>query len=81
MLVLVSAAADACSLDAHGHQTGSHLAHGPEGSISQPPSITKSESKENPPDLEGQRIWALEDSILAQTIGIAILEFGVALHR
>lgn len=32
-------------------------------------------------DVEGQPTWTIDDSALAQIIGIAILEFGVTLHR
>ncbi|KAK0467205.1 Zinc/iron permease [Desarmillaria tabescens] len=50
--------------DAHGHLAGSHAAHGPEGN---------STSRIN-------MNIAVLDSALTQIIGVAILEFGVALH-
>ncbi|KAJ7861378.1 ZIP-like iron-zinc transporter [Mycena olivaceomarginata] len=57
--------------DAHGHEVGSHAAHGPEHS-----SPTKAVD-----DPEAQSIdLKLDDSAAAQIIGIAILEFGVLLH-
>ena len=31
-------------------------------------------------DIESQPTWTIDDSALAQIIGIAILEFGVTLH-
>ncbi|KAJ7509687.1 ZIP-like iron-zinc transporter [Mycena galericulata] len=66
--------------DPHGHFTGSHAAHGPEGSQTSP--------KENVVDVEEQRhdhhhhggLKHLDDSASAQIVGIAILEFGVLLH-
>ncbi|KAJ7227835.1 ZIP-like iron-zinc transporter [Mycena haematopus] len=68
--------------DPHGHYTGSHAAHGPEG--------TQTPPKENG-DVEEQRhdghhdhghgaLSVLDDSASAQIVGIAILEFGVLLH-
>ncbi|KAJ6582065.1 ZIP-like iron-zinc transporter [Mycena capillaripes] len=69
--------------DPHGHYTGSHAAHGPEG--------TQTPPKENNTDVEAQReghnhhqhhgeLSHLDDSASAQIVGIAILEFGVLLH-
>ncbi|KAF8239348.1 ZIP zinc/iron transport family [Tricholoma matsutake] len=66
--------------DAHGHKTGSHAAHGPEGSFDHLPPNSKLESKMDSTDVEGQPTWTIDDSALAQIIGIAILEFGVTLH-
>ncbi|KAJ6480886.1 ZIP-like iron-zinc transporter [Mycena sanguinolenta] len=77
--------------DPHGHYTGSHAAHGPEG--------TQTPPKEHD-DVEAQRhdshhhhhdhhhehghgnggLSHLDDSAAAQIVGIAILEFGVLLH-
>ncbi|KAJ6545292.1 ZIP-like iron-zinc transporter [Mycena capillaripes] len=60
--------------DQHGHYTGSHAAHGPEG--------TKTPVSENA-DVEAQQEDHhdhLDDSASAQIVGIAILEFGVLLH-
>jgi zinc transporter 1/2/3 len=71
--------------DAHGHSLGSHAAHGPEGVINPP---TRIESKtlddvesagSNPSQHEHNH--GFEDSMATQMIGIAILEFGVVLHR
>jgi solute carrier family 39 (zinc transporter), member 1/2/3 len=67
-------------VDTHGHKAGgTHAAHGPEGSNDQLPP-TK-ESKMVFSDLEEQPTWTIDDSALAQIVGIAILEFGVTLHR
>lgn len=61
-------------LDPHGHGVGSHAAHGPEGA---------SEEEKTMSDLEASpsRSGHFDDSALAQTIGVFILEFGVLLHR
>ncbi|KAJ7576897.1 ZIP-like iron-zinc transporter [Mycena floridula] len=62
--------------DAHGHGPGSHAAHGPEGNAS-----------ETKPELLGSDVEAATseqhhflDAAATQIIGVAILEFGVALH-
>lgn len=58
---------------------GSHSAHGPEGNLSE----TNSKLSRND-DLEmaeKHQHGHHTDSALAQIIGVAILEFGVALHR
>ncbi|KAJ7694650.1 ZIP-like iron-zinc transporter [Mycena rosella] len=68
--------------DPHGHYTGSHAAHGPEGSQTPP-------KEHSTGDVEAQReehhhhhgeLTHLDDSASAQIVGIAILEFGVILH-
>ncbi|KAJ7599376.1 ZIP-like iron-zinc transporter [Mycena floridula] len=56
--------------DVHGHVTGSHAAHGPEGTLP---------AKNSSSDIESMYQAPL-DSAAAQIIGVAILEFGVALH-
>ncbi|KAF8823554.1 hypothetical protein HHX47_DHR10000072 [Lentinula edodes] len=69
--------------NAHGHDTGSHAAHGPEGSISNiskdveavPSEMTSAKSEEH------QHPQMVLDSAISQVIGVAILEFGVVLHR
>ena len=61
--------------DAHGHSHGSHAAHGPEGMFSSP----ESGNHEHADDPEKQA--AHLDNAAAQIIGVAILEFGVILHR
>jgi zinc transporter 1/2/3 len=61
--------------DAHGHSHGSHAAHGPEGMFTAP----ESGNHEHVEDPEKQA--AHLDSAAAQIIGVAILEFGVLLHR
>ncbi|KAJ7148397.1 ZIP-like iron-zinc transporter [Mycena crocata] len=67
--------------DPHGHYTGSHAAHGPEGAQTPP------KEHETASDVEEQRhhhhhgeLSHLDDSASAQIVGIAILEFGVLLH-
>ncbi|KAJ7214246.1 ZIP-like iron-zinc transporter [Mycena haematopus] len=63
------------SHDPHGHNTGSHAAHGPESTPMQAAKYVE--------DVEHQGIdkkFDLDDSAAAQIIGIAILEFGVLLH-
>ncbi|KAJ7905981.1 ZIP-like iron-zinc transporter [Mycena leptocephala] len=76
--------------DPHGHYTGSHAAHGPEGTQTPP-----KESESGAGDIEDQRLGhsqqhhhqhqhhhhgEVDDSASAQVVGIAILEFGVLLH-
>jgi solute carrier family 39 (zinc transporter), member 1/2/3 len=68
-------------LDAHGHNAGSMNAHGPEGydqkEMSSDPSNAKAVS-----DTESQQLQQdLDDAAAGHIIGIAILEFGVILHR
>ena len=66
--------------DTHGHGIGSHAAHGPEGKLDEAP--TKAEVKEeSTSDVEDQGNPIIDNNALAQIIGVAILEFGVALHR
>lgn len=61
-------------LDPHGHSVGAHAAHGPE---SRSPDST---DEEKPIDLEEYH-WSRDDTGMTQAIGLAILEFGVVLHR
>lgn len=77
------------STDAHGHQHGGHAAHGPEGllvaSESQRQKRTSdveslgTEKTEHNPHQHGDETFL--DAGLAHVLGIAILEFGVVLHR
>lgn len=71
-------------LDAHGHQAGGHAAHGPEGNLAYQIEGNVDESKlkvsDSKLDIEDQQHRVL-DSALTQIIGVAILEFGVTLHR
>ncbi|KAJ3930695.1 MAG: ZIP-like iron-zinc transporter [Lentinula lateritia] len=68
--------------DAHGHDTGSHAAHGPEGNISNtskdveavPSEMTSAKTEVH------QHPHMILDSVISQVIGVAILEFGVVLH-
>ncbi|KAJ6586228.1 ZIP-like iron-zinc transporter [Mycena sp. CBHHK59/15] len=61
--------------DPHGHNAGSHAAHGPEGADS-PPTKYVADAEEQ----STHKVTHLDDSASAQIIGIAILEFGVLLH-
>jgi zinc transporter 1/2/3 len=58
--------------DAHGHAVDSYAAHGPE---------TNNASDSEKGHLEKTEDHTIADSALAQIIGVAILEFGVLLHR
>ncbi|KAF7310046.1 ZIP-like iron-zinc transporter [Mycena indigotica] len=60
--------------DPHGHHTGSHAAHGPEGTQTPPSDVEEALQKPQ------QHHHHLGDSASAQIVGIAILEFGVLLH-
>jgi solute carrier family 39 (zinc transporter), member 1/2/3 len=75
--------------DPHGHNTGSHAAHGPETNGSRGPdeeqAITDaplekldSSSDEHSHDKQPDNVL---DKPSAQVLGIFILEFGVVLHR
>ena len=61
--------------DAHGHSHGSHAAHGPEGMFSAPEAGNHAHVED--PEKQAAHL----DSAAAQIIGVAILEFGVILHR
>lgn len=68
--------------DAHGHASGSHAAHGPEGRVD--PDIAPAKSDSSHTDVESGHSHhghSLLDTALTQILGIAILEFGVTLHR
>ncbi|KAI5995056.1 Zinc/iron permease [Pisolithus albus] len=61
--------------DAHGHGVGSHAAHGPETFDD------KNTSTRDGSDLEmGNEGPTMDENVLAQLIGVFILEFGVLLH-
>ncbi|KAF5362167.1 hypothetical protein D9756_002244 [Leucocoprinus leucothites] len=77
--------------DTHGHTHGGHAAHGPEGNFVTPEAQRQRDDKSNDPDVESlgtvksehnhhQHGNVFTDSALTQIIGVAILEFGVALH-
>ncbi|KAJ7097268.1 ZIP-like iron-zinc transporter [Mycena belliarum] len=71
--------------DPHGHYTGSHAAHGPEGAQTPPKESGSSSSdieqqREHPHPHHHGHLPHLDDSAAAQIVGIAILEFGVLLH-
>lgn len=70
--------------DAHGHNLGSHAAHGPEtdhgksGQIDSQKSVDIEQAVPEPKHAHGH---GFEDTISTQIIGVGILEFGVVLHR
>jgi hypothetical protein len=97
-------------IDAHGHDIGSHAAHGPEGNMMDSaasgtgavpddveafPDSTSSTSqtmrsqqsdrdqpgKEAHHHQEPSHSHQILDSAISQVVGVAILEFGVVLHR
>lgn len=77
----ITAIFNVCTLDPHAHDLGTgHAAHGPESPSSEP-----TESKggtESGGDIESVTLnRGFDDNAMAQIIGVAILEFGVALHR
>ncbi|KAJ6620675.1 Zinc/iron permease [Mycena sp. CBHHK59/15] len=66
--------------DPHGHYTGSHAAHGPEGSQTPPTELSDLEEQRHDHHHHHHEQSHLDDSASAQIVGIAILEFGVLLH-
>ncbi|KAF7356218.1 ZIP-like iron-zinc transporter [Mycena venus] len=69
--------------DPHGHFTGSHAAHGPEGTQALPKETSDVEAQghDHHHHHHGHgQLSHLDDSASAQIVGIAILEFGVLLH-
>lgn len=76
--------------DAHGHTHGGHAAHGPEGVLVGSGNGDQKDDRANSADVESigkddahnhHRGNAFTDKAITQIIGVAILEFGVALHR
>ncbi len=81
-------------LDAHGHNEGGLLAHGPEGtpvptspdrphieSIHLEKTAEKDSDEEAKPAGTGHPTTITDENVMAQLIGVAVLEFGVILHR
>ncbi|KAF5371422.1 hypothetical protein D9757_009999 [Collybiopsis confluens] len=70
--------------DAHGHDSGSHTAHGPEGEMmtsnSSSKDVESSGMSQDPQSETHQHSDSKLDSAVAQVIGVAVLEFGVVLH-
>ncbi|KAJ7117455.1 ZIP-like iron-zinc transporter [Mycena epipterygia] len=66
--------------DPHGHHTGSHAAHGPEGDETPPKEHGDVEEQRHDHQHHHGGLSHLDDSASAQIVGIAILEFGVILH-
>ncbi|KAF8909309.1 ZIP-like iron-zinc transporter [Gymnopilus junonius] len=77
------------SHDAHGHNLGSHAAHGPEGGF-ESPQRSELQMKLNKADIESvtehtddtsdHHDHGLGEAVSTQVIGVGILEFGVVLH-
>lgn len=65
--------------DPHGHNIGSHGAHGPEGEPAEP--AEKKDIASAGDNESMNSVGPMDDNALAQIVGVAILEFGVALHR
>lgn len=65
--------------DPHGHNIGSQAAHGPEGALSEP--AEKKDIASSGDNESINSVGPMDDNALAQIVGVAILEFGVALHR
>ncbi|KAJ7110597.1 ZIP-like iron-zinc transporter [Mycena epipterygia] len=63
--------------DAHGHDVGSHAAHGPENLSGHSSPVKSTDDAEQQ---STHHLSHLDDSAAAQIIGVAILEFGVLLH-
>ncbi|KAF9531709.1 ZIP-like iron-zinc transporter [Crepidotus variabilis] len=67
--------------DAHGHDLGSHAAHGPEGvSESKTVEASKSEASSDIEAASPKHNHVFDHNVLTQVIGVGILEFGVVLH-
>ncbi|KAF4610702.1 hypothetical protein D9613_006917 [Agrocybe pediades] len=71
------------SHDPHGHNLGSHAAHGPETSY-QPSDVGFTKNESSSSDIESGSEHGhdhpFSDNATTQLIGVAILEFGVVLH-
>jgi len=65
--------------DPHGHDVGSHAAHGPEGNAT-PPQETKEMAVAGDSETASTDNMPTDADALAHILGIAILEFGVLLH-
>ncbi|KAF8661365.1 hypothetical protein AX16_001459 [Volvariella volvacea WC 439] len=65
--------------DAHGHSLGSHAAHGPEG-LGSPDKKLDTRSDEELHSHSDSHLTRVDGDVLTQIVGVAILEFGVALH-
>ena len=64
----------------HGHGVGALAAHGPEGAEGEATS-EKSSKRDIETSMFEEKPGSVVDSALTQIIGVAILEFGVLLHR
>ena len=63
------------AIDVHGHgHGGTHAAHGPEATINE-------DLKEDTIHDDDRSTASNDENAAAQIIGVAILEFGVLLHR
>ena len=80
-------------VDPHGHQVGSYAAHGPEADSAQDPTsgdgsdlekvtkISEVGHVHHHVDIREGKSFQTDEDAMAQLIGVAILEFGVVLHR
>jgi len=80
-------------VDPHGHQVGSYAAHGPEADAAQDPTsgdgsdiekleVTKiADVGHASHNVRKEKSFQIDEDAMAQLIGVAILEFGVVLHR
>ncbi|KAG6861081.1 hypothetical protein C0995_004180 [Termitomyces sp. Mi166 len=67
--------------DPHGHDIGSHAAHGPEPNEVVSHEVSAQEKAHSQGDVESQDYGGVTvDNAAAQIIGVAILEFGIILH-
>ncbi|KIK63353.1 hypothetical protein GYMLUDRAFT_72072 [Collybiopsis luxurians FD-317 M1] len=67
--------------DAHGHEIGSHAAHGPEGNMIDSNAAKDVEAAAAPSESEKHtHTHHMLDAAVSQIVGVAILEFGVVLH-
>ncbi|TFK74958.1 ZIP zinc/iron transport family [Pluteus cervinus] len=66
--------------DAHGHEMGSHAAHGPELSHDRKDVEEVVKPDTHSDSIDSSKGFAQDGDALTQIIGVAILEFGVALH-
>lgn len=68
-------------LDTHGHQAGAaHAAHGPEVAAQLPVDKVMTESHSDV-EVAHSTSTLIDHELTTQVIGVAILEFGVVLHR
>ena len=89
----ISYSSPCLGIDPHGHHVGSYAAHGPEADSEQDPTSGNSSDLEKVTkvsdvghahhhvDTRKEKSFQNDVDAMAQLIGVAILEFGVVLHR